>query len=153
MLWLLFQVENNRYALDSRQVTAVASMVNLRKIPQSPPFISGVFHCKNKIVPAVDLSQLLIGKPSKILYSTRIILIDVVLADKGTFTLGLIAEKVVDTVQKAETELMDSDLTIEDADYLGKFFFHEEETIQCITVDHLISESVRDVLINQQAGQ
>jgi len=77
----------------------------------------------------------------------------VVLADKGIFTLGLIAEKVVDTVQKAETELMDSDLTIEDADDLGKFFFHEEETIQCITVDHLISESVRDVLINQQTGQ
>lgn len=45
MLMLLFHVESDLYALDSRQVVEVIPRVLLRKVPYAPEYVAGLFNC------------------------------------------------------------------------------------------------------------
>jgi len=76
MLFVLFQLGNDRYALEASQVVEVIPLVALRKLPQSPKGIAGFFVYRGQPVPAVDLGELLLGKPARERLSTRIIVVN-----------------------------------------------------------------------------
>jgi len=76
MLFVLFQLGNDRYALEASQVVEVIPLVALKKLPQSPKGIAGFFVYRGQPVPAVDLGELLLGKPARERLSTRIIVVN-----------------------------------------------------------------------------
>ncbi|MDY6896600.1 MAG: chemotaxis protein CheW, partial [Cyanobacteriota bacterium] len=51
---------------------------------------------------------------------------------------GLMAERVTETLQKSETELMDANIQIDAAPYLDKIIVQDKEMIQCINLDYLL---------------
>jgi chemotaxis-related protein WspB len=61
MLFLLFQLGSERYALDASRVVEVVPLLCLQRLPQAPPGVAGVFNYRGQPVPAVDLSQLTMG--------------------------------------------------------------------------------------------
>jgi len=76
MLFLLFQLGENRYALDARQVAAVLPFVAIVQIPQAPPAVSGIFNYRGAPVPVIDLSQVLLGRAALRRFHTRIVLVN-----------------------------------------------------------------------------
>jgi len=53
MLFLLFKIGQDHYALDTSQVAVVLSLVSLKQIPASAPWVAGVFTYQGQSVPVI----------------------------------------------------------------------------------------------------
>jgi len=120
MLFLLFRLGNDRYALDAGRVAEVLPLVAVTAIPQAPEGVAGLFNYRGAPVPAIDLSQLTIGRPARRRLNTRIVLVNVPDAHGSTRLLGLIAEQVTETVRRDPSDFVTSGVTNDQAPYLGR---------------------------------
>jgi chemotaxis-related protein WspB len=75
MLFLVFELGNDRYALDVRQVAAVLPLVGVKRIPRAPQAVNGLFNYRGTPVPVLDLSQWTLGRPSARRLTTRMMLV------------------------------------------------------------------------------
>ena len=96
MLFLQFQIGSDRYALEARQAVEVIPLVALqqggaREEPRRG--IVGVFNYRGQAVPAVDLSELTVGRRAEERLSTRIIVVKCPRPEGRVEWLGLIAEQ------------------------------------------------------------
>jgi chemotaxis-related protein WspB len=146
MLFLLFQLGENRYALDAREVAAVLPLVAIVQIPQAPPAIAGIFNYRGESVPAIDLSQVLLGRPALRRLHTRIVLVHYRAEDGTTHPLGLVAERTTETLQRNPTEFVSSGVSLE---HLGPVATDERGLAQWIEVNQLLPAPVRDLLFRQ----
>jgi chemotaxis-related protein WspB len=147
MLMLIFYIGNDRYALDTSHVVEVIPMVLVREVPQAPKYVAGVFNYRGTIVPTIDLCQLIKGSPSRSSLSTRIVMVNYRHADGSTSLLGLMAERVTDTLNQKDNELVESGFQPEEARYLGKMIVDDRGMIQHIQLDRLLPDSQRAYLL------
>jgi chemotaxis-related protein WspB len=108
MLYLLFSLDQDRYLLDVRQVAEVLPLIGIMPLPQAPPTVAGLFNYRGTLVPAFDLAQALLGRAARERLHTRIILAHITDERGAPQLLGLIAERVTDTVRREATEFSDS---------------------------------------------
>jgi chemotaxis-related protein WspB len=152
MLFLLFQIGNDRYALEARQAVEVLPLVSLKKIPQSPRGVAGIFNYRGRPVPAIDLSDLTFGSPARERLSTRIILIQHTDASGQPHLLGLIAEHATEMMRREQREFVDAGVRSGTAPYLGPVLMDEKGVIQLLHAQHLLAEKVRDLLLAPETG-
>jgi chemotaxis-related protein WspB len=146
MLFLLFELGQDRYALDTSQIAEVLPLVGITPIPQAPSGVAGLFNYRGVPVPVIDLSQLTIGRPAQRRLNTRIVLVHYPDGSGGTRLLGLIAEKVTETVRRDKADFVASGVTNDQAPYLGPVAADARGLMQWIDVDRLLPASVRAVL-------
>ena len=149
MLFLLFQLGKEYYALEAAQVVEVLPLVGLKEIPHAPRGVAGIFNFRGASVPAIDLSDLTLGRPAQRLLSTRIILVNYPGENGGKQLLGLIAEKVTETLRREPKDFIASGITNKKAPYLGPVTADARGFIQWIKVDQLLPANVRDLLFQQ----
>jgi len=150
MLYLLFEIGADRYALAGRDVMAVEPSVCLKEIPKSVAGIAGVFDYHGEAVPVVDLSAMALGRPARAdFFSTRIIL----MADPegSRHLLGLLAEKATETARFDDTDFQDPGVASPDAPYLGPIARDGRGFIQRVDAAKLLKPEVRAVLWSQAA--
>lgn len=143
MLLLIFHVEQERYGLESKQVIEVVPKVVLKSVPHAPHYVAGVFNYRGNIVPVVDLSALIADTPCKPLLSTRIILVEYLGADGDKHILGLLAERVTETLTCREEDFNPPGIVTPEGAYLGDIFADEEGMVQRIKVEAILPESLR----------
>jgi chemotaxis-related protein WspB len=151
MLFLLFQLGKDRYVLDVAQVAQVLPLVSFKLIPQAPVAVAGVFSYHGAPVPAIDLSQLALGRPAHNRFSTRIILVHYRNDSGQTHLLGLIAEKVKETLRREAADFVASGVSNEAAPYLGPVAADALGLLQWIDVNNLLPVAVREMLFRQPA--
>ena len=149
MLMLLFYVGNDRYALAARQVVEVMSLVELKKLARSPKYLAGLLNYRDRVIPVIDLCQLLSGIPSRSYLSTRIIVINYAINKEKSSLLGLIAERVTETLDRQVNDLIEPVIKADTSVYLGEIITDEQGMIQCIQVESLLSESQQRYLLPQ----
>ena len=86
MLYLLFSLGTQRYAVPAKRVVEVLPLVEVRQIPRSPAGVAGLFNYRGQLVPLIDLCELVVGLPAIPWLSTRILLV----SDCGEKLYGLI---------------------------------------------------------------
>ena len=64
MLFLQFELGQDRYVLDCSGVVEVLPLLAIKHIPQAPSGVAGVFNYRGEPVPVVDLSALALGRPT-----------------------------------------------------------------------------------------
>lgn len=148
MLMLLFHVGDNLYALDSSQVVEVIAMVALKKIYHVPEYVAGFFNYHGTIVPVVDLCNLIGGITCRHRFSTRIAMVNYTAKDGRQKRLGLMAERVTETLQRPDIDLKNAAIA-SDVPYLGQMFMDELGMIQLIYWEHLITEAQHASLLAQ----
>ena len=153
MLFLYFQLGNDRYALDCSQVIEVVPLLGLKRIPQAPAAVAGAFNYRGKPVPVIDLSVLALGRPARHHMSTRIVIVIYPGADSAQHLLGLIAEKATQTLRRDPADFTESGVVNDDAPYLGPVATDANGLLQWIDVKKLLPASVRDVLFKQALEQ
>ena len=153
MLFLLFQIKDERYCLEASRVIEVAPLVNFRVIPHTPTCVSGVFSYRGTIVPVIDLSILLHGEPVRPLLSTRIILVDYVGADKSRHTLGLLAERVTETISCNEEDFHSPGVEAEDLPSLRDMVLTGGGMVQRVEIERILPETLREHLFNAVEGE
>src|SRR5215469_10743850 len=136
MLFLLFQLGKDRYALDAGRVVEVVPLLELKKIPQAPKGFAGFFNYRGRPVPAIDLCQLSVGVPAAERLSTRIIVINCSDARGRPHLLGLIAEHATETLRKEPGEFVDAGFKFGPAPYLGPILLDPKGAIQWIHEQH-----------------
>ncbi len=137
MLLLLFHLGSDRYAIDSSQVIEIIPLINLKKVSSSVSHIAGIFNYGGKVVPVIDLGQLIHQKSCQALLSTRIILVYHSFLEQNSSLLGLVAEKVTDTIAKNEEDFISAEFQAINTSDLGDMIHDEQGMIQYIHLDHL----------------
>ena len=153
MLFLVFELGSDRYALDVRQVAEVLPLVSIKRIPQAPAAVAGLFDYRGAAVPVVDVSQLTLGRPAERRLSTRIILVHYPDAAGDTRLLGLLAERTTQTVRREPTDFVVSSVMNDAAPYLGPVAPDPRGFLQWIDARALLPASVRDVLFRDPMDQ
>jgi chemotaxis-related protein WspB len=153
MLFLLFELGSDRYALDVRQVSAVLPLVTITQIPQAPPAVAGLVDYRGTAVPVIDLQQLTLGRPARRRLSTRLVLVHYTDPGGTTRLLGLIAEKATETMRREDSDFAPSGVTTEGAPYLGPVTTDARGVVQRIDVQTLLPAELRDLLFRETAGR
>jgi chemotaxis-related protein WspB len=143
MVALLFEVDGQRYGLDISQVVKVLPYVRLRRLPRVPEYVAGVFQYRDEMVPVIDLSQLIRGKPVSAMLSTRIILVRHPGPSGEGRVLGLLAERATDSLDDGSAEPVSSGVASPEAPYLGGLSVTGGNMIQYVKVEHLLTDDVR----------
>lgn len=146
MLFLLFRLGEDRYAIEARKVAEVLPWLDVKQIPQAPPAVCGAFNYRGASVPLIDLSQLALARPARHRLSTRIILVHYPDASGTPRLLGLLAEHVTETMSRAPGDFQHSGVSPPEATYLGPVAADAEGLVQWIQVEQLLPPGVRDLL-------
>ena len=152
MLFLLFQLGKVRYALEASRVVEIVPLLEMKRLPQAPKGVAGIFNYRGRPVPAVDLSALTLGQPASERYSTRIIIVNYADGSGASHLLGLVAERATEMLRKDVKDFVDSGVRLGQAPYLGPILMDDQSPIQWIYEQRLLPEPVRNVLFAQPAA-
>jgi chemotaxis-related protein WspB len=151
MLFLLFELANDRYALDVSEIAEVLPLVHLKRIPQAPAGVAGLFNYHGSPVPAIDLSALTLGRPAESRLSTRLILVRYP-DDRGEpRLLGLIAEHATHTMRRAAEDFVVSGVADDQTPYLGPVATDATGVVQWIRPATLLPPAVQAALFRDAA--
>lgn len=93
--YLTFMLGSKVYGVEILNIREIISYGEITELPMMPEFIAGVINLRGSVVPIVDLSQRVLGKPVTASKRTSIIILDIK-KDGVSIELGII----VDTVQE-----------------------------------------------------
>ena len=139
MLFLLFQLDGHRYALDARDVVEILPLVTAKRTPHSPEGSVGLFNYRGRPVPLIDLSELVLGRPANARLSTRIILVERKGGGREAHLVGLLAEQATELMRCDEEALAIADASNTDTPYLGSVFFGKDGFVQRLDANALLS--------------
>lgn len=145
MLFVLFHLGQERYAVEAARVVEVIPLLALKRFPQSPRGVAGMFIYRGCPVPALDLCELTVGRPAREHFSTRIILIKQV-SPSGEQLMGLIAERVTETLRCAEKDFVDPGVQLAAAPFLGPVLMDGKSVVQVICPEKLIQGDLRELV-------
>lgn len=145
VLFLLFQLGSDRYALRASDVVEVLPLLALKAIPGAPDGVAGVMNYRGQPVPVIDLSALALQRPAAQRASTRLFVVRHPTAGDERL-LGLIAERATEMMRRTEKQFQPSGVSGERMRYLGPVTTDEHGLIQRIEVTELLDEALRDAL-------
>jgi chemotaxis-related protein WspB len=149
MLLISFNIGKERYALKSGMVVEITPIVELTSIPLAERYIAGIFNYRGTPIPVIDLCELYKGHASKTQMSTRIIIIRYKGKNEHTNLLGLIAERVTESLNDENLEFMDTGIQIANAPFLGPVANDEHGMIQMVDTEQLLPDSVAETLFTE----
>jgi chemotaxis-related protein WspB len=146
MLYLLFELAGDHYALDVRQVVEVVPQAESRILLGPLAGVAGLMNYRGKPVPLIDLTQLLLGRACARRMSTRIVVASWQEASGETQFVGLLAERVTDTIRLKESDFKDIVAGACGSKLPGPVLTNENMMIQRVDVADLVPRSLRDEL-------
>jgi chemotaxis-related protein WspB len=153
MLFLVIYVGEDRYAIDASQALEVLPLVCWKHLAGAPAGVAGVFNFHGTPVPLIDLSELMTGTPSRSWMSTRIIVVNRnAISGDGARLLGLLAERVTDTLRVSEGDFRHSAMTGDDTPYLGPIAIRPDGMIQRLNIENLLPADVQSRLFPAEAS-
>jgi len=140
-LYLLFSLNDERFAVHTDCITEVIPLVNLTNIPKTEHYVCGLMNYRGESIPVIDAVKLLYNRDYHKKICTRIIVLTFH-QDEHTTRVGLIAEKV-NMTKKIDSSLISAHkMTQQHSPYLGEIFSDQQGDIQIIDIEKIIpSES------------
>ncbi|HEV7967240.1 MAG TPA: chemotaxis protein CheW [Candidatus Acidoferrales bacterium] len=152
MLYLIFELGKDRYALQAGQVVEVLPLLDFKRVPRAMPGVAGLFNYHGTATPLLDLTELNLGRPSQAKMSTRIIVTNYVNDSGERHRIGLLAERVTETIRRAEADFKHSGVGVEGARFLGPVLVEANHIIQRVEIHHLLPENVGNQLFAELVG-
>jgi len=149
MLFLTFQLGHDRYALEANRVLEVLPFLCIKRLPQAPPGVAGIFNLRGRPVPALDLNELTFGRAASERLATRIIVVQHTDAAGAKHPLGLIAEHVTQTMRREAKDFLHPGVSLSTAPYLGPVLMDLQGPVQWLHTEHLISEPLRQLFFSE----
>jgi chemotaxis-related protein WspB len=146
MLFVLFQLGKDRYALEASRVVEVVPLLALKRFPQSPRGMAGIFIYRGRPVPALDLCQLTMDRPAVEHLSTRIIIVNYSDTPEHEQMVGLIAERATETIRRERSDFVDTGVELSTAPFLGPVLMDDKGMIQLISAQKLLHQNLRELL-------
>lgn len=139
---LVFKVDFREYALPVHHVVEVVRMVAITPLPETPPWVDGVFNFRGRFVPVVDLRARL-GIPRREPdLSTPIV---ITAGEAGLF--GLVADELVEVLPVSSRQL-DASNGQTPSPAVAAMVRHRDRLVLVLDPDRLHDSSVSAVLPN-----
>ena len=146
MLYLLFEVAGQQYAIEASRIVEVLPLVQVTVIPRAPSEVAGIFSFRGRPVPLIDLRRLTLRRPARPRFSTRIILVSYPGHDASEQLLGIIAERVTETTRRAPGDFVPTGISNPRTPYLGAAASSPEGLVQRIDLQLLLPAETREML-------
>ncbi len=147
MLALLFTIGTERFGLDASEIVEVAPYVELLHGSQPHDFVAGEFSYRGTPTPIIDLGLLTGQSACPPLLSTRIILVRRASPKYPDRIIGLLAEKVTETVTITPAQLHTTDQQIDEAAFKTPLTLDGYGTVQLLHLDRLLPTVVLDLVL------
>lgn len=152
-LHLLFQLGADHYALSAHEVVEVLPLRRLKQIPETPDWVAGLFVQRGRMIPVIDMSRRVLGRPAHARSSTRLVLVRFdTRQGEASPVLGLILEQATDTLRLPADAFTRSGLEAGQPDYLGPVQGSGRQVVQSIEVRGLLDESLRTLLFRDETA-
>jgi chemotaxis-related protein WspB len=152
MLFLLFQLGSDRYALPAKDVVEVLPLLAWKEITGVTAGLAGLLDYRGAAIPAIDLNALALGRPAARRVSTRVFIARYPLPNGETRSLGLIAERATEMLNRRAEDFQPSNVHAENARYLGPVTHDARGLIQRVEVTDLLTDEVRSALFPATGG-
>ena len=149
MIYLLFQIGSDRYAIEAARVAEVLPPVSLKTVPAAATGIAGVLDYHGTPVPVVDLRAMTLREPTRARLSSRLLLVRYGSDAARARLLGLLAEQATETIRREPAEFQPAGVSPADAPFLGPVTSDARGLIQRIEPDQLLTAEVRAQLWQQ----
>ncbi|KVU45131.1 chemotaxis protein CheW [Burkholderia ubonensis] len=157
MLFLLFELDGERYALEATRIVEVLALAPVKSIPGAPPWIAGAIDRHGKPVPVIDVAQLALGRAARRLRSTRLVVVRYCTPDaqpdappdSGSAAgrmLGLIVEHATQTCRIDPARFADSGIATPHARWLGPVAGDASGFVQWVDVRRMLDDDARTLL-------
>src|SRR5690625_2049059 len=91
--FILFALADEEYGVEVNQVKTIERMIQISRVPNTPPFVKGVFNLRGVIVPVIDLRSRFGLEETPFTDDTRIIIVQV-----NDMEVGLIVDSANDVI-------------------------------------------------------
>jgi len=149
MLFLLFELDGDRYALDATEIVEVMALEPLKRIPGAPSWAAGTIEHRGASVPAIDVAQLALGRPARRLRSTRLVIVRYGAAPgdgEAAHRLALIVEHATRMSRIERDQFMDSGVATPNARWLGPVAVDASGFVQWVDARGMLDDDVRALL-------
>ncbi|KUZ77199.1 chemotaxis protein CheW [Burkholderia ubonensis] len=153
MLFLLFELDGERYALEAAQIVEVLALAPVKSIPGAPPWIAGAIDRHGEPVPVIDVAQLALGRAARRLRSTRLVVVRYRTPDTPPDAggaagrmLGLIVERATQTCRIDPARFADSGIATPHARWLGPVAGDASGFVQWVDVRRMLDDDARTLL-------
>lgn len=136
MLMLLFFVNEHQYIIDCKYVTKILPQVILQKMAHMPAGIAGLMNHNGVLIPVIDLSDLICGKPCPNRFDTRIILLKNPAENKDNL-LAFLTERVNEAVYREKSDFIEESFELKKFPFYGGILNLEGNIVQQILADKL----------------
>ena len=150
MLLVVFHAGRERFGLDAGQIIEIVPLVRLAPVQHAPAWVAGLCNYRGSVAPVIDVSALLAGEPSRNLLSTRILLINYPGRSGESHLLGLLAERVLETITCSPADFQASGIATPAAPYLGEVLVEGGRMLRRITTSELLPPEVQDLLFSSR---
>ncbi len=151
MLLLVFRLGDDRFALDCGRIVEVLPLVGIKRALGAPPGIRGTFRYRGRFVPAVDLSERLLGRPAEQRLGTRVVLTTIA-GESRPLLLGLIVENATETIRCDPAQIVPPAIASSELPWLGGMIVDADGSAQLIDVDRLLPKDVLRSLLAAPAA-
>jgi chemotaxis-related protein WspB len=151
MLFILFQIGRDCYALSATTIIQILPLMNLKRVPGAPSAVAGLLNYHGTPVPVIDLNEMILAVPAARRLSTRIILVKYQLEQEHPEALGLIVQQATNMMRCSDRDFIDSGVRSDAAPYLGRVTHDSGGLIQWIEIERLLTPEIRKVLFRKLA--
>ncbi len=145
MLMLLFYCDKDRYACKCSEVKEIIPKVPLKKLSYTPSYVAGLLNYRGVPIPVLDWCQVMQGKECSSSMHSRILIIEGTSGNETQYPFGVMAEKVIQTIDQNLSDFVDSHLNVDKTPYLGGVLNDETGIIQFVEMEKLF-KFTREVL-------
>ena len=160
MLFLLFDLDGDRYALDATEIVEVLALTPTKAIPGAPAWVAGVMMRDGVPVPVIDVPRLALGRAARARSSTRLVLVrydaapdpqdTAAHAGAASRVLGLIVERATQTRRIEAAQFTHSGIDTPHARWLGPVADDTLGPVQWVAVQHMLDDQVKALLFPPQ---
>ena len=150
---MLFELGKDRYALDVRQVVEVLPQVDSKSLPGAMPGMAGLFNYRGHAIPLLDLTQLSLGQQCPARMSTRIIVTTYSDESGRSYRIGLLAERVTETIRRSESDFKDLAVGGCGSRFSGPVLTEGKTLIQRVEVRNLLPRNLQMQTFAEVAGR
>ena len=145
MLFVVFRLGEDRYALDARAVVEVLPLVDTRPVAGAPSAVAGVFLYRGTPAPVIDLASVIARRPSERRSGTRLIIVEGDVSGARRH-VALMAERATETIALAAAEFSGDPVSSRVQPALGGVAVDALGMIQQVDADILVTEVLRDAV-------
>ncbi|MEO2040641.1 MAG: chemotaxis protein CheW [Pirellulales bacterium] len=142
MQLLTFTIDGQQYGLDTRNIVEVLPFISAQELPQQAEEIRGLIRYRGKLLPVLDLCQLILDRPCQSRLGTRTVVIRTTADDTDDTSLvfAITAEDVVGI----STTTFDSTNCEHAESFLGPIVDAKSNTTDKLSIQIIVVESLQN---------